>query len=503
MTHIELTGAPLSIETINQVAYANSESIQLTLAPECQKKILKARKYVDEIIQSNKVVYGINTGFGALASTSIPTDQLTELQYNLIRSHCTGVGEAFSNPIVRTIMLLRAHCLTQGFSGVSLEAIERLIDFINFDITPVVPCKGSVGASGDLAPLSHIALCLIGEGEVFYQGQKISSLEALNKINKKPVILQAKDGLGLINGTAVMSALGSIAAHRAQYLLNLADVISALTLEAVRGTAQAFHPLIHSLKPHVGQIQVAQRLTSFLQGSDIITSHSDCDRVQDPYSLRCIPQVHGACRQTLEHMHTVLNVENNAVTDNPLVFVDEDKVISGGNFHGEAIAMSMDYLAIGMAELCNISERRIEKLMNKEFSNLPPFLTKNSGLHSGLMIAQVTAAALTSENKVLAHPSSVDSIPTSTDKEDHVSMGVMSGRKLLEILENTQYCLAIEILCAYQGIQFLRPLKTSAFLEKFISQIETKIAPITHDRVFATDIEKLYLMISNQEFIYE
>ena len=490
-----LDGESLSTHDINAIAHDSDLKIKVKISNKSLEKMKNSRAYVDKIVQSDQIVYGINTGFGALSNKNIPREKLKELQYNLIRSHCTGVGEPFFDDTTRAIMLIRANCLAQGFSGVSLPCVELLLDFINYGITPIVPKKGSVGASGDLAPLAHIALCLIGEGEVMYKGEKTSSLTAIQDIKKEPVQLQAKDGLALINGTAVMCALGSLAIHRSKMLMETADVISCLTLEAVRGTNSSFSPLITSLKPHPTQVEVCRHLNEILEDSEILNSHTDCDRVQDPYSLRCIPQVHGACRQTLRHVEDVLDVENNSVTDNPLIFVEEQRVISGGNFHGEAIALAMDYLSMGAAEMCSISERRVEKMMNPEFSQLPAFLTDGSGLNSGLMIAQVTSAALASENKILAHPASVDSIPTSTDKEDHVSMGVTSGRKLLEIIDNLHYCLAIELLCAYQGVSFHTPLKSSPRLQKLIEKISEIIPPIKNDRNFSIDINKLYEFI--------
>lgn len=496
-----IDGKNLSIEDIHQVSHAQPGEIQVELKENSVHKIRKSREYVNQIVQSDRTVYGINTGFGALSNKKIPKEQLTKLQYNLIRSHCTGVGEPFFTNTTRAIMLIRANCLAQGHSGVSLECVERILDFINHHITPLVPKKGSVGASGDLAPLAHIALCLIGEGEVLYKGKIMSSLEALKDIGKKPVELKAKDGLALINGTAVMCALGSLGLHRAKNLMKTADIIASLTLEAVRGTASAFDPKISELKPHPGQLAVSQNLNALLLESEILNSHHNCEKVQDPYSLRCIPQVHGACRQTLDHVENVFNIENNAVTDNPLIFPESDAIVSGGNFHGEPLALAMDYLSMGVAEMCSISERRVEKMMNPSFSDLPAFLTPNSGLNSGLMIAQVTSAALASENKVLAHPSSVDSIPTSTDKEDHVSMGVMSGRKLLEIIDNLHYCLAIELLCAYQGISFHTPLKSSPPLQKVVDYLKEFIEPIQEDRVFSKDINIIHGLIEKNQIL--
>jgi histidine ammonia-lyase len=499
----KLTGKNLSLENLSFIAKAKTEEIKLEIEASAWNRMHKSRQVVLDIVKTGKPVYGINTGFGALASKQIAVEDLEQLQYNLIRSHCTGVGRSFSREITRAIMLSRANCLIQGFSGVTPETISLLLEFINHGIHPVIPEKGSVGASGDLAPLSHIALALIGEGEVEFNNQIMMSDIAIKKIGKTPARLGAKDGLALINGTSVMLALGALALVEAKKIVKLADIISCLTLDAVRGTAAAFDERISLLKPQPGQLDVTRNMLALIKNSEINLSHKDDGKVQDPYSLRCIPQVHGACRQTLRHTEEVLNIELNSVTDNPLVFADTGDVISGGNFHGEALALTMDYLAMGLSEICNIAERRVEKMMNPHFSDLPAFLTKNSGLNSGLMIAHVTMAALASENKYLCHPASVDSIPTSTDKEDHVSMGVTAGRKLHEVLSNVQYGLAIELLCNTQGLEFLRPMKSSPALEKVVTLVRQHVQPIGDDRVFHKDIEALTKLIQSNEVIRE
>lgn len=499
----DLTGTNLTIADLAEISRAKVGEVKLQINADSLEKMKRSREVVNKIVKAGKPVYGINTGFGALASKQIATEDLEQLQYNLIRSHCTGVGRPFSRDLSRAIMLSRANCLIQGFSGVTPETIALLLDFINYGIHPVIPEKGSVGASGDLAPLSHVALALIGEGEVEYQGKIMRSDFALHQIGKEPAKLGPKDGLALINGTSVMLALGSLALVSAKRIVKQADIISCLTLDAVRGTASAFDERISRLKPQPGQVEVSNNLLKIIKGSEIVISHKDDGKVQDPYSLRCIPQVHGACRQTLRHAEEVLNIELNSVTDNPLVFADTGDVVSGGNFHGEALALCMDYLAMGLSEICNIAERRVEKMMNPHFSDLPAFLTKNSGLNSGLMIAHVTMAALASENKYLCHPASVDSIPTSTDKEDHVSMGVTSGRKLHEVIDNVEHGLAIELLCCAQGLEFLRPLKTSPALEKVHAHVRKHVAPIEEDRTFHKDIENLYRLIQTEELISE
>lgn len=503
MKHFVLTGTNLTIDDLTTIAHAKVGEVQVSIDPKSMERMKKARQTVLDIVKKGKAVYGINTGFGALASKQIPTEDLEQLQYNLIRSHCTGVGAPFSREISRAIMLSRANCLIQGFSGVTPEIIELLFDFINYGITPVIPEKGSVGASGDLAPLSHVALALIGEGEVEYQGKIVRADFAIHQIKKTPAKLGPKDGLALINGTSVMLALGSLAVTESRRLMKLADIVSCLTLDAVRGTAAAYDIRISQLKPQPGQLAVSENLLKIINGSEIINSHPDDGKVQDPYSLRCIPQVHGACRQTLKHAEEVINTELNSVTDNPLVFFETGDVISGGNFHGEALALCMDYLAMGMSEICNIAERRVEKMMNPHFSDLPAFLVKDSGLNSGLMIAHVTMAALASENKYLCHPASVDSIPTSTDKEDHVSMGVTAGRKLHEVIKNVQHCLAIELLCNTQGLDFLRPMKSSPALEKVHTLVRKHVAPIDQDRIFYKDMENLTKLIASNEILNE
>ncbi len=494
---IVLNGASLTIDQVHQVAYAKKGSNLVSIAPSAYKKMQESRAFVFDIVKKGKPVYGINTGFGALSSMHIAEKDLAQLQVNLIRSHCTGVGSPFSTEITRAIMLLRANCLTSGFSGVEPSTVELLLDFLNHDIIPVVPEKGSVGASGDLAPLSHIALALIGEGEVLMDGKVIESHLAIKQIGKKPAVLGPKDGLALINGTACMAALGALAVFEVRQIMKIADICATLTMDGVKGTDKAYNPKITMLKPHKGQILCVENLNKLTKGSLLKESHPDCHKVQDPYSLRCVPQVHGACRQTLIHAEEVIQTELNAVTDNPLIFIDSGEVISGGNFHGEALALVMDYLAMGVAEICNISERRIEKMMNPVFSELPAFLTKNSGLNSGLMIAHVTAAALVSENKYLCHPASVDSVPTSTDKEDHVSMGVTAGRKLHEVIENAKSVLGIELLCNTQALDLQRPLVSSPALEEVYKAVRAFVPTIEDDRIFYKDINNIIKVINS------
>jgi histidine ammonia-lyase len=480
--NICLNGQTLTIDQIYHVAYAKKGNINLTIDPEAMKKMQASRAFVFDIVKKGKPVYGINTGFGALSSMHIAEKDLAQLQVNLIRSHCTGVGKPFSREITRAIMLLRANCLISGFSGVEPYVVELLLDFLTYDITPVVPEKGSVGASGDLAPLSHIALALIGEGEVVYDGKVVNSKFAIDQIKKAPAVLGPKDGLALINGTACMAALGALAVYEARQIMKIADICATLTMDSVKGTDKAYNPKITMLKPHIGQIACMKNLNKLILGSHLKDSHPDCNKVQDPYSLRCVPQVHGACRQTLIHAEEVIHTELNAVTDNPLIFVDSGEVISGGNFHGEALALVMDYMAMGLAEICNISERRIEKMMKPVFSELP-------------------AAALVSENKYLCHPASVDSVPTSTDKEDHVSMGVTAGRKLHEVIENAKSVLAIELLCNTQAVDFQRPETTSKALEEVHTLVRKHVPPIGDDRIFYHDINNIIKIINSGEIV--
>jgi histidine ammonia-lyase len=499
MKKIELDGHNLTIDNIYE--YSAGTGFTFSIQTKAKDRVLESRKYVLDIVESEVPTYGVNTGFGALSNKHVNKNDLAQLQVNLIRSHCVGVGKPLSRHLVRSLMLILANSLLKGYSGIQLEAIELIVQFLNHDIVPVVPEKGSVGASGDLAPLSHIAHCLIGEGEVFFNGSQTTSASVLKKLKLEVIELGPKDGLALINGTHLMAALACKAVVETRNLVKTADLACAVSLDGFRGSVKAFDHDLHELKAHQGQVTSAANIRNLIKDSPILDSHENCTRVQDPYSFRCAPQVHGAVRQTLRHAEEVLERELQSVTDNPIVFAKKKKMISGGHFHGEALAMIMDYLAIGVAELCNISERRVVKLLNPEFSQLPAFLATDSGLRSGLMIVQYTSAALVSENKILCHPSSADSVPTSNDKEDHVSMGPMSGRKLLEIIFNAQQCLAIEFLCNTQAIHLLRPLKSSQPIEKVISSIRKHVEPINDDRYFAKDIESLASLVTTGELV--
>jgi histidine ammonia-lyase len=483
----ELTGKNLTLEDIEAVSL-RAETVGLS--DEVRRKVRDSRRVVEQVLSEERVVYGINTGFGNFRTVVIPRSDLEQLQVNLIRSHSAGVGEPFSEDIVRAILLLRINTLAAGYSGVDPDTLDALVAMLNAGVHPVVPTKGSVGASGDLAPLAHVALVLIGEGEAFYQGDRLPGGEALARAGLRKIQLHPKDGLALINGTQVIAALLSRAVIQARRLVRSADVIGALTLDTLLGSDAAFDPRIHEARPHPGQIVVARNLRHLLEGSELRKSHQDCDRVQDSYSLRCMPQVHGAVRDALGYVQGVIETEINSATDNPMVFVDGDQgdIVSGGNFHGQPVALASDFLTIALAELGAISERRMERLVNPDLSELPAFLVKERGLNSGFMILQVTAAALASENKAYSHPASVDSIPTSANQEDHVSMGVIAARKTNEVAGNLTDILAIELLAAAQALEFRRPLTTSAALEAVHAALRRKVPSYEQDRPHYPDI---------------
>jgi histidine ammonia-lyase len=490
---IALDGSSLTLETFGRVVH---EGLRCELGRAARQRVKKGRQVIERALAGGEVVYGVNTGFGELAQVRIDPGKLLVLQRNLVLSHAAGVGEPLPAAAVRGMLLLRANTLARGHSGVRPEVVEALLALLNHDLLPVVPSRGSVGASGDLAPLAHLALALIGRGTLHAGGSAvpITAEEGLRRAGLAPLELQAKEGLALINGTQAMTSLLALAALEARRLLKVADLVGALSVDALRGTDCAFDPRIHALRPHPGQLASAANLWRLLQGSAIRESHRAGDvRVQDPYSIRCMPQVHGAVRDLLADVEAKLAIEINAVTDNPLVVELEPApagaaVLSGGNFHGEPMALAADVLAIGLAELGAISERRIEKLTNAAFSGLPPFLVRDAGLDSGFMIAHVTAAALASENKGLAHPAAVDSIPTSADKEDHVSMGMGAALKLGRVVANVRQVLAIELAAAAQGIDLLRPLTSSLPLEALHATVRARIARWDEDREMAPDL---------------
>ncbi|MED4205199.1 histidine ammonia-lyase [Neobacillus mesonae] len=453
---VQVGSFPLTLEDVVLVA-RNKHKVDI--AEEQKEKVNRSREYVEKLLDDKKVVYGLTTGFGKFSDTYIPNDQAKNLQINLIRSHACGIGEPFSEDVVRAIILLRVNALLYGHSGIRLKVVETMVEMLNKGVTPMIPEQGSLGASGDLAPLSHLALVIMGEGEAYFNGERMDGGKAMRLAGISPVSLEAKEGLALINGTQVMTAVGALACWDALNLANWADYTSALTTEVLRGVRQAFEPETHRIRPHAGQQLVAENITKITRGSQLMTNQGEI-RVQDAYSLRCVPQVHGASRDALQHIHDKLIVEMNSVTDNPLIFVDEDKVISGGNFHGQPMALPMDYLSIAVAELANISERRIERLVNPQLNDqLPNFLTKEGGMNSGLMIAQYAAASLVSENKFLAHPASVDSIPSSANQEDHVSMGTIAARKAAKIVQNAYHVMAIELFSAARAAEYKGPEK--------------------------------------------
>jgi histidine ammonia-lyase len=496
MTAIQIDGNNLSFDELRQVVY---ERRPVALAADAQKKVVAAREVVEKLLREDRVAYAINTGVGKLSDVHIQPAQNRQLQLNLIRSHCVGVGEPLAQEETRAMMLLRANSLSKGFSGVRPEVIELICAMLNKGVHPVVPSQGSVGASGDLAPLAHLALAMIGEGEVWFENTRVKSADALSKAGIKPLVPEAKEAISLINGTQAMLAVGTLSLLAAETLAETADVLGAMTLDVLQGTDVAFDARIHAARPHAGQIKVAANLRRLIAGSEIRESHKDCGRVQDAYSLRCIPQVHGAVRDTLEFCRRTFEIEMNSAVDNPLVFVTghaEGDIISGGNFHGEPLAFALDYMAIVLSALAGISERRIERLVNPALNEgLPPFLAPDAGINSGFMMPQVTAAALASENKVWAHPASVDSITTSGNKEDFVSMGMTGALKLKKIVANVTNVLAIEACAVAQALDFLAPRKTSAPLQKAHAAIRKVSPKIEQDRVFAEDFAKLAELI--------
>lgn len=474
----------LSLDTINQILKENKS---LALSEEAKVNIQKCRDYLDKKMQSQTdPIYGINTGFGSLCNVKISNENLSQLQENLVKSHACGTGEEVPNSIVKLMLLLKIQSLSYGNSGVQLETVERLIDFYNYDIIPVIYTQGSLGASGDLAPLAHLSLPLLGEGEIYFEGKKVHSKEVLAHFNWKPIVLQSKEGLALLNGTQFMSAYGVYILLKSNQLSYLADLIGTISLEGFDGRIDPFNELIHLVRPHKGQIETAQRITEFLEGSQIINQKKT--HVQDPYSFRCMPQVHGASKDAMDYVKRVFKTEINSVTDNPNVFVGEDIIVSGGNFHGQPLALALDFLGIALAELGSISERRTYQLISG-LRGLPAFLVDNPGLNSGFMIPQYTAASIVSQNKQLATPASIDSIVSSNGQEDHVSMGANAATKCFKIIENLERILAIELMNASQAIEFRRPLKSSTFIEQFLKSYRSEVSFVKEDRILHYDIE--------------
>jgi len=498
-----LDGRTLTLAEIESVAVRQRP---VTISTEALVRVAKSREVIEQILATGQTVYGVNTGFGKLADVSIPADRLAQLQTNLVRSHACGLGDPLSEPESRAMLLLRANVLAKGHSGIRPELVELLVAMLNAGVYPIIPAKGSVGASGDLAPLAHLALVVIGEGEAVFQEKRSPGIEALRAAGLKPLQLAAKEGLALLNGTQAMTAVGALTVVHARRLAQIADLAGAMSLEALMGTPVAFDPRIHQARPHLGQIASAANLTAILADSEIRQSHIANDpRVQDAYCLRCMPQVHGAVRGVLDHVTAILETESGSATDNPLIFQSEKgtdaEVLSGGNFHGAPLSYAFDYAAIALTDLASISERRIDRLINPDINEgLPAFLCSDAGLSSGYMIAHVTAAALLNECKVLAHPSSTDSVPTSGGKEDHVSMGMTGALKLRQITHNLELILAIEMMCAAQGLDYRLPLKPSPAVARAHSIIRASVPHLDEDRIPAPDIEAVAQLIRSGAF---
>lgn len=483
---IVLTGERFGFDDLEAVA---ARRASIALAPAAKRRIAASRRVVDRLARKGEIAYGITTGFGRFSEVVIPKDRLAELQRNLVRSHAAGVGAPLPAEAVRAMIALRANTLAKGRSGIRVETVEALVRLLAADVLPIVPEQGSVGASGDLAPLAHLALGLIGEGDVLYRGRRMRADRALARARLRPVVLEAKEGLALINGVQMSCAVGGLALARALRLAKIADLAGAMSVDAARGSDVAFDSRIAAARPHPGAIASAANLRRLMQGSAVRESHRGCGRVQDNYALRCMPQVHGAVRDGLAYAARALEIEFNSASDNPMVFAESGRILSGGNFHGAPVAAALDLAAIVVTDLASISERRIEKLVNPSLSDLPGFLTAEGGLQSGFMLAQVTAAALVSECKVLSHPASVDSIPTGAAKEDHVSMSPIAARKFSKVVDAATRVLAIEILCACQGLDFLRPLKSSAPIEEARRIVRRRVKTWTKDRFIAPDLE--------------
>ena len=496
---LKLRGQTLTLEQI--AAVANGQE-QVALADDARTAMEQSRRVVEKIVSENRTVYGVNTGFGKLSDVRIELADLRALQLNLVRSHSCGLGNPLSIAEARAMLLLRANVLACGLSGARPVAAETLVTMLERGVTPVIPEKGSVGASGDLAPLAHLALCAIGEGEAFYKGVRMPSADALKQVGIEPLQLEVKEGLALLNGTQAMGAVGGLALQRADQLARLADVAGAMSLEALRGTPVAFDERIHAARPHAGQREVAGHLRALLEGSEIRASHLENDpRVQDAYSLRCMPQVHGAVRDTLKFARAVVETETGSATDNPLVFADTEEVLSGGNFHGAPLGLAFDYAAIALTDLISITERRIDRLVNPDANeDLPAFLTKHAGIASGFMMLQVTAVALLSEAKILAHPASADNVPTDGGKEDHVSMGMTAATKLRSVVNLAEQAIAIELITGAEGLEHRKPLAPGRGVKAAYEIVRAQVQPLNEDRSMSADIQKIIDAIQAGQF---
>ena len=487
-----ISGDLLDLATIKSIIEENKV---LELSNEVVLNIEKSKKYLEKkILNNSQPIYGINTGFGSLYNVKIASDDLTKLQENIVMSHACGTGNLVPKEIVKLMLLLKVQSLSYGYSGVQLKTIQRLVDFYNLDITPLIYELGSLGASGDLAPLAHMALPLIGKGEVYYKNEILPAKDILNQLDFEPIKLEAKEGLALLNGTQFMSAYGIFSLIKSHKLSYLSDLISCISIDAFNCNMSPFDPLVHLVRPHRGQVKTAERVLDLLEGSEI--GNLKNKSIQDPYSFRCIPQVHGASKDTIAFVTKTFNTEINSVTDNPNIFMKEDKIISGGNFHGQPLAMALDYLGIALAELGNISERRTYQLIGG-LRNLPPFLVKKPGINSGFMIPQYTAASIVSQNKQLATPASIDSIVSSNGQEDHVSMGANAATKCLQIVNNLERILAIELMNASQALSFRIPLKSSSSIEDFVNSYRKEVSLVENDRILAKDIEKTILFFDS------
>jgi histidine ammonia-lyase len=496
---LELRGQRLSLEQVADVANGREH---VALAAEARTRIETARAVVEKIVAENRAVYGINTGFGKLSDVRIDPGKLSELQLNLVRSHSCGFGNPLSEAEARAMLLLRANVLACGLSGARAVVADTLVAMLERGVTPVIPEKGSVGASGDLAPLAHLALAAIGEGEAFYQGERLASADALKRAAIQPLQLEVKEGLALLNGTQAMGAVGALALHRAERVTRVADVAGAMSLEGLKGTPVAFDERIHAARPHTGQMEVASHLRDLLAGSAIRESHLINDpRVQDAYSLRCMPQVHGAVRDALRHARGVVEIETGSATDNPLVFAETDDVLSGGNFHGAPLALAFDFAAIAVTDLISITERRIDRLVNPDANeNLPPLLTREAGTSSGFMMLQVTAVALLADARILAHPASVDNVPTDGGKEDHVSMGMTAATKLRTIVDLAEGVTAIELITAAEALEYRKPLAPGRGVQAAYDLVRARVAPLVADRSMSSDIQAIADAVRRGEF---